>query len=287
VTPADATARHVAFRLTYAQTTPRRAVPRAQSPTLIESDYARILVGWVAQWRASLEPLVQSLPDLLAGARRHRMDDTEQGRRLRAALERGRYAIARHAQIADGVAERTGRLVANHQKQEFAKQTRAALGVDVPTLDRSVPTLVGHFAHANAQRIQSLGENALAEVGRIVGDGFTNDRTADEIAADIHERFNVAESYARRLAHDQITKLDAQVARARHEELGIVTFRWFAYGDARPSHLVKRDRIFPYRGSRAPGFFPGEEYGCRCKAIPVFDEIRMKAGIGRGRQRIV
>lgn len=315
---ADLTAHLIALHQRMGSAGRHRAVPRAHPPTLIEADYAKALIGMVKQWRASVQPLFDQLPDLIAEARRYRtdslgfrqghgaqgdpatqvgsswhetvpsesfhLDDTSDGRRAKALLDRGRKTVAQQATQAPYIAQRYADQAVKQQGREFARQTKAALGVELPTLDRGVPTRIGHFANENALKIQSLGDDTFAKVGKLVAEGFTNDRSVDDIAADLEQRFGVAETYARNLARDQITKLTAQVARMRQQEVGIATFRWKTKGDGhvRPSHAVKNDRVFPYTGASAPSFFPGDEPGCRCQQIPIFDEIRMKAAaLGR------
>jgi SPP1 gp7 family putative phage head morphogenesis protein len=204
-------------------------------------------------------------------------------------IDRGRVILVRQSQAMPFIAQRYGEQAAQHHKREFTRQTKAALGVEVPTLDRAVPTKIGHFVNENVSRIRTLGDKTLNDVEDLIARAFMTGQSVDGLAAEIERRFGIAEQRARFLARDQITTLSAQVTQLRHQELGVVTFRWRtrADGRVRPHHAVKHDRIFPYKGSRAPSFMPGDEVGCRCEAIPIFDEIRMKAGIGGGRKRSV
>jgi SPP1 gp7 family putative phage head morphogenesis protein len=225
-----------------------------------------------------------------ADARAVRTDDTSEGRRARGIIEHGRSVVRQTAADVQGIAPRVGRNVANHQAGQLARQLKAGLGVAVPTRDRAVPAKIEHFVAENVAKIRSIGERAMASLERIIGEAFTSRAPVEEVAAEIARQLDIAESYARRLAAEQIAKLTAQVRMARHAELGIDLFQWMTEDDGkvRPHHAVKHKRIFPYKGSRAPSFFPGEERGCRCRAVPILDEIRVKAGIpiGRGRQRI-
>lgn len=284
----DATARIVALHHKVGTAIPRRAVPRARQPKLIESDYAARLVDQVKQWRDAIQPLVDALPEILDAARRYRTDDDSDSRRVRSLVLRGRQTVGRTAQVTRDQAQRAGKLVADHGKREFSRQSKAALGVELVTLDRAVPTRIGHFIAENVADITRLGDRTMGDVESLVARAFTNDMTVDELAKEIENRFGIAERHARFIASDQIKRLDAQVARMRHQEVGIATFRWKTRGDGRvrPAHAVKHDRIFPYEGSRAPSFMPGDDVACRCEAIPVFDEIRMAAGVGKGRKRV-
>jgi SPP1 gp7 family putative phage head morphogenesis protein len=281
---ADATARLVQVNHIVGAASRRHRVPRARYPKLIEADYAAVLVGMVAEWRASIAPLLAELPALVASAR---MDDSSEGRRTRALIDRGRYVIVRQSQSAPFIAQRYAEQTVKHHGREFSRQTKAALGVEVPTLDRALPTRVGHFVSENVSRIRSLGEKTLNDVEDLIARAFTTGQSVEDLTAEIMRRFDIAESRARLLAHDQISTLNAQVARMRHREVGVSLFRWKTRNDGRvrPHHAVKHDKIFPYGGSRAPSFFPGDEVNCRCEEVPVFDEILEKAFAGKGRKR--
>lgn len=236
----------------------------------------------------SRDAFVDRLLGLNGEAITHRLDDSTEGRRLRVLIDRGRVVLVRVGQSLPFVAQRYAEQTAAHHKRELAKQTKAALGVEVPTLDRALQSRIGHFVSENTAAVRALGEKTLGDVERLVVHGFTTNQPANELEAELERRFRIAENRARRLARDHVVRLNAQVARARHKELGVAVFRWRTRGDnlVRPHHAVKHDRLFPYEGSRAPSFMPGDEPGCRCEEIPVFDEIRMKAGIGKGRRRV-
>lgn len=284
---AEFTARLVASHASIGQVSRRRALPAERRPDFIEAEYATRLVAEVQQWRDALAPLLAELPSMLVSIR---TDDTNEGRRARGVIEHARSVVRQTAADIQGVAPRIGRRVANHQAGQLARQTKAGLGVAVPTPDRAVPAKVEHFIAQNVAKIRSLGDRAMDTVERIVGESFTSRAPVEEVAAQIAKQLDVTESYARRLAAEQIAQLTAQLRQARHLELGVELFQWKTMVDpnVRDSHAVKHNKIFPYRGSRAPSFFPGEERGCRCRAVPVLDEIRVKAGIpiGRGRQRV-
>jgi SPP1 gp7 family putative phage head morphogenesis protein len=423
VTPAEVTARIVASHAAIGQVSRRRAVPRERAPDFLEAEYATRLVAEVRQWREAIDPLIASLPSLLASARaddadrtlqrigltirienqagsvrewtdsdgtpgstrmlynygeivgfegadgedvdvyigpveepqavhvvhqrskrssfatydedkvmlgwdsadaaraayiaqyddprffggmssftvedfkrrlraspgrsivheRERADDTNEGRRARGVIEHGRSIVRQSMVDVQALAPRLGRSVADQQKVQLARQLKAALGVAIPTADRKVPTQLEHFVAQNVAKIRSLGDRTLDDVERIVADAFTSRMPVDTISALITKRFGVAESFARRIAADQITKLNAQIAQARHQELGIAMFMWWTRGDGlvRDSHAVKHKKVFPYDGPQRPSFLPGEEPGCRCRAVPIFDGIRAAAGIDR------
>jgi SPP1 gp7 family putative phage head morphogenesis protein len=274
VTPADVTARLIAVRSSAALNVRRGKVPRLRYPTLIESDYARILAGWVQEWRTSLQPLIAELPTMLAT----RFDDARKARRH---IEKARSIVRGHAETTKTVANRTAKRTADHHKQEFKRQTKAALGVEVPTMDRNLHRNVELFAQENASLISSLGSKAIADIETMVNAAFTSGISADEIGEQIAKRLDIAEKHARFIARDQMGKLYARVARMRHVEVGVKQWKWTTMQDSRvrPSHRDRHGKTYAYVGEKRPPIMPGEEIGCRCWEEPVFDEIRELAGI--------
>lgn len=279
--------------------------PRGKPPLLLEAEYARKLIAWIGELRAELVPIsrvlgsrhgVQGDPATgFAGrpfetaAPTFRFDESRHGVRVRALTEPVRRKVGRDIDRLRPEMERTGRTVAESSKRTLERQTKVALGVEVPLRDERVPDQISAFVSKNMTRIRTLGDKLVGEVEAIVIDAWDKGLSQAEVAALIEARIGVAESHARFLARDQMGSLYTQVTRARHDELGIRLFRWWTENDGkvRDSHAVKHGRIFPYRGSRAPGFLPGQEYGCRCWEEPVFDEIKAQAFGGRGRARAV
>jgi len=277
-------AAHVAMqrRLGFARS--RRRVPIARPPRLVESDYAARLADEVGRWRAAIADLIAGAPTMLERHRRERADGAEfradagEMRHARALLDRARDRVAASASRAESDARRVADAVTRHHRAELDRQTEAGLGVRLPTSDRGLHALVDHFAHENAALIRSLGERTLGDVEKAVANAFRTGARHETLADEIARRFEIADNHARLIARDQIGKLNAQVTRARHRELGIARFRWLSMHDerVRPHHeamTTKNGGVWSYEGPGRPSFFPGEEVLCRCAEQPLFDEI--------------
>jgi SPP1 gp7 family putative phage head morphogenesis protein len=257
-------------------------VPRELQPDFIEAAYAKDLIAMIAEWRAEI---VLDLPSLM------RFDELPEHARARSSIVRMRDVAYRQAERVRDRASRAGRDAADHQGKQLQRQLRAGLGVEIPTQDRKVPTLIETFVERNVADVQALSDKTANDIQRLVLDAFERGARPEELAAEIQAKFNIAETRARLIAGNQLSRLSSQVRRDRHAEIGITTFKWVTRNDdrVRPAHAVKHGRIFPYEGSRAPSFFPGEEINCRCLAVPVVDDIKSKARAlaGKGRRRTV
>lgn len=248
-------------------------IPRAHPPTLIEAEYAADLVALVQMWRAIAQEAI-------------RLDDV---RTVPGKARRVRDVVQSSIRRAPALAERTARRVVSHSKAQVARQTKAALGVEVPAFPNIEPR-ISAFIVENVARIQKLGNAIADELESMLARAYAEGMGEAEVAAEIAKRFGIAERQARFLARDQVQRLYTQVTRMQYQDLGVAVFRWMTREDThvRNSHRVKHGRVFPYKGSRAPSFLPGDEPGCRCWEEPAMEEIkagaRALAGKGRGRR---
>lgn len=252
----------------------------AKSAYLEQYDDPRFFRGMTVFSRADFIASLEKLDGKIL-AQRARFDVGE-GRRTRMLLDRAREGAASAARAVETSADRHARQVAQHGKAQLARQTKAGLGVEVPTQDRSLPSQLEHFAHENAALIKSLGEKYFGEVEKAVLGTYARGDRWETLAAELERRFGITERHARLIARDQIAKLNASIARSRHKELGINQFRWISPLDpprARVTHVGRHHashRVpYSYDGTAGirPPTMPGEEVCCRCGEQPVFDEI--------------
>lgn len=203
-------------------------------------------------------------------------EDSGESLRIRQLIERARKAVggALNSRALEQLARRYANATTSFQAAQFGKQLKAALGVDIATLDRHVPAMVEHFVGENSSLITSLANRTMDDIEKMVTRAFTSGSRADSIASDIEDRFGVQERHARLIARDQIGKLNGQVNAARQRELGIDAFYWRSSEDerVRPEHAALDGRRFLYSDPPAEGL-PGEPVLCRCQADPDFSKM--------------
>jgi len=184
---------------------------------------------------------------------------------------RKRFSNAVNPGTLDTLARKMARATTDAQRVQLAAQTKAALGVNITTLDKSVPKLVDGFAAENVALIKSLSNKTFDDVEKAVTRAFTSGASADDLSDELQDRFGIAERHARLIARDQIGKLNGQVTAARHQELGVKSFTWRTAGDdrVRPEHEDLDGQSFTYDDPPSEGL-PGEPVCCRCSAEPDF-----------------
>ena len=90
----------------------------------------------------------------------------------------------------------------------------------------------------------------------------------------------IDERYAQFLAVDQVAKLNCDIAKQQQTSIGVKRYKWSTSKDARvrKSHRVLHGKIFEWDNppivdeKRGRKCHPGQDYRCRCVAIPVFDK---------------
>lgn len=244
----------------------RSRVPRTQPPTLVESDYAHRLVGLVDRMRGASRHLISATSSVLR-------QDEDPGSRARHMVERFRTEVDHGTDFGavQGLATDFGRRVSQHQAGQIQRQAKAAIGVEIHTVDAGVPDLIRGFAHENVALIKKLHGSALDEVEVLVSRAVTDGVRAETLAEQIGARFDISERHARLIARDQIGKLSSRITESRHTELGIKSYTWTSMHDG-PRHRVLNGEVIRY-DRPPPDGHAGYPIACRCLQQPVFDDI--------------
>ena len=114
-------------------------------------------------------------------------------------------------------------------------------------------------------------------IENIVRQHIEKGSSAKTIREAIMEQTDISKSRAQFLAVDQAGSILGQMTAERHQRLGIEKFTWDTSGDerVRDTHRELDGKVFYYNdppeinGRRV---LPGEDYRCRCVALPVFDD---------------
>lgn len=285
----------MATYLGIARKTPGK-VPRQVPPRLIERDYGRALAAYLgARTRAAFAPLLAELPRLLeqaAAARRSTLDartdagETERVRALLASAKASLRASIKGEELAD-LARRFASQTSTHQRIQFNRQTRSALGVDVLANTPGLPPLVEGWTAANVALAEGLADRVSVEVSGAVMAAVQDGRLWPDVAKDLETRLGIPERRAQFIARDQVGKLYGQINAARQREAGVTRFRWRTVRDERvrgdpdgkypnvpddEDHYAREGEIYEY-ADPPNGELPGEPILCRCSAEPVLEDL--------------
>lgn len=166
--------------------------------------------------------------------------------------------------------------------KEWKKVVKSTLGIDL--LD---DYYLGEFYRQQTQMwvtdnvslIKSIPQETLAKMQDIVLVGFRSGKTTTSIIKEIRQAYGVSKRKAQLIARDQMAKLNADITRSQQEDAGVREYTWRTSGDSRvrERHREMDGKVFSWdnppvvdlkTGRRC---HPGQDYQCRCVAIPKFD----------------
>ena len=122
-----------------------------------------------------------------------------------------------------------------------------------------------------------LRPSLLASVSRSVEAAHARGTRVEVLARELVERFGVSDSRAALIARDQILKLNGRITEARQTAAGVTQYEWITSRDerVRAGHEALDGKVFswddpPVTDTRTGAAnHPGQDYQCRCIAMPV------------------
>lgn len=163
----------------------------------------------------------------------------------------------------------------NATDAQLVTAARMAIGIDIGPVLASLPlkAVIEAAVIANTNLIKSLPTTYMAQLRPLVLNGIQHGQRYEVLQREIMARNNVTESRAKLIARDQTAKLNSSISEARQVQLGITKYEWQTSGDerVRSSHAEHDGKIYSWDNPPEDTGHPGQDYQCRCVAIPVFD----------------
>lgn len=161
-------------------------------------------------------------------------------------------------------------------KNNIEQQMRVK-GIELSPRESWLKDFMHSKINENVGYITTIAEDYLNDVEKIVREGVNSGFTAKRMRKQLVERVKVTESRAQFIAVDQTGSILGQMTAERHQNMGLKRFEWDTSGDerVRDSHRELDGEVFSYDNPPTVGgrkVLPGEDYRCRCVAIPVFND---------------
>lgn len=147
------------------------------------------------------------------------------------------------------------------------------LGVDLARSEPWVKPFLEKTVEKNVGYITNIQDEFTEKIENIIVSGVTNGESARQMRKKLVEQVGMSERRAQFVAVDQTGSVLGQMTAHRHQSIGIKRFRWLTSKDerVRKSHIELEGKIFAYDKPPKVGL-PGEDFRCRCVAIPVFED---------------
>lgn len=263
-------------------------------PIAAEREMKRVARDYLKLFHSEVKA---KMPEIAAEYRKNRSDDTrfDDFSDLTRALRRIFTSISKSLEQSVGAFKlrkrlnRIAQMTRETSKREWMKAVHRTLGIDLlkDYYDGDFyEDTTQRWVADNVNKIRSIPASELGEMERIIKDGYLAGKPITEVAKDIQAQYNTTKSKAMFLARDQIGTLNSQITRHQQEDAGVYCYKWSDSGDerVRECHSTLNGQIFRwddppemwyttkkgvvYTGRRC---HPGEDYSCRCCAVPVFD----------------
>ena len=270
---------------------------KVRYPESAEREYRRLSKAYMVLMNKALRKL---LPEMMALYKEHRDDDADVRldslndiiMRERQIIQKIREDLERAIEEfgLDLKLERIARLTKNASLKEWRRAVRGTLGIDI-TQDYYNGELyqqaLDRWVAENISKIKTMPGQSLAELERIIIEGYKHGKTITTIQKEISGQYNMDKHKAQMLARDQLSTLNSQLTKMQQTDAGVKRYKWSSSKDSRvrDSHRMFDGKIFSWddppegwymtkgRGKVMTGrrCHPGEDYCCRCVAIPMFD----------------
>lgn len=188
-----------------------------------------------------------------------------------------------------GKIRRVAEITERSSLREWKKCVRSTLGIDVPDgyyIGGIYEESVKKWIRDTATSMLKIPNRLSKAVEKIIERGIQRKKSVKEIREEVIRRLNSEKRYGRVLAIAAIAFLAAGLNRRQQEDAGCRQYVWSTAKDSRvrACHRSLEGKVFSwdnppemwketksgivYTGRRCN---PGEDFGCRCVAIPVFD----------------
>ncbi len=176
---------------------------------------------------------------------------------------------ARVLKMFGGTVEHMARL----HKQEFRLRMFHFLGLDITYAlkDDALAPVIMQRIDDGVQRITTLPQKQIDRLSVKIQKLMADSDTAFSRAAVldlVQEQANYAQSHARLIARDQVSKATGSFNNVRQVQAGFSQYTWSSSNDnrVRPTHMANEGMVFEWNNAPATGH-PGEDIQCRCVAL--------------------
>ncbi len=173
------------------------------------------------------------------------------------------------AAVPSAVARLFGRMA--EDVSESNGDALAVVGINANAM--GISATISQARDENIRLVEKALRAYAKDVRAVFDDPEANTWRVEELQARLLERGNVSVSRAELIARDQTLKTNAAITQTRQVQAGVEYYEWSTSLDerVRDEHRALEGQRFAWNNPPSVGH-PGEDFQCRCVAIPVIPE---------------
>ena len=277
-------------------------------PDSSEREMRRIANGYMKIVTAGVK---EALPDVIRVYEQEvRKDSRMDGiRDLRSAIRNG-FSKARES-IAQKLEEygleeklaRTAVTVKNTALNEWKKTVKKTLNVtllDDYYRDELYRKAIDDWIKVGSDAMHVIPTDLLDKIQQIIEDGYSAGKPVSEIKKEVQHAYSVKRREVVDGAAGSVSTLNYECTRVNQEDAGVREYMWYTRRDARvrPCHASLDGKYFRWDGPPEMWYqtihegkvwtgrycHTGQDYNCRCRAVPRFDIQTLNLPITGGQE---
>lgn len=162
---------------------------------------------------------------------------------------------------------------------EWQRAVKETLNVDVPPetyYEQTHREAVEVWIEDNVAWVSNISGETLSEIKGIVYSEYLDGKASKEIIDDIKQEYSSSTKKNTALVINRVANINTEITKQKHQDAGVHEYIWWTRLDerVRKSHRRLHGRKFswsdPPETDGGRRCHPGEDYGCRCIALPSF-----------------
>ncbi len=209
--------------------------------------------------------------------------------------------------------QESGLQTSDFNRSQWLKITNSVIGIPLYQNEPWLSDSLRSYNQENVKLITKLSEDIRSDIETTINRGIREGKVHGTIAKEILEGtelkkgiFAKAETRAKLIARDQVSKWNGQLTRIKQQDAGVTQYQWKTsfdervrgkpggkYPNARPSHWAMENKICSWsdtsiykdtfddkswkKRSSIGGvqLHPGQDIQCRCSASPILESIEI------------
>lgn len=265
-------------------------------PKNLEREYTRITNSYMVLLNREISKNLPTIREAITAEREVlRMDGLQDViSKVFLAIKEGFLEQVESFGLADKIAN-IANLSRKHKIREWRRVVQKTLGIDIHEdyyMGEFFSEALKEWTNTNVGLITSIPDSLLSSIKDIVTLGYSTGESNTAIGKEIQHVYGVEKRHAQFIARDQVAKLNADLTQAQQKDAGVEEYVWRTAGDGvypngrvRECHAELDGKPFSWsdppemwymtkgRGRVYTGrhCHPGEDYQCRCIALPKFN----------------